>query len=339
MKSWAHNHIIDLASFSIDDYETVLELTNRFKQVPTSSSGKIPALQGKLLTTLFFEPSTRTRSSFELAAKRLSADVQSFSPTNSSLSKGETPLDTALTYISMGSNILIVRHSSTNVPAELANYIDKNGLKASILNGGDGLHSHPSQGLLDLFTLANFFNPMNPSTNDLKNKTITIVGDILHSRVARSNIWALTGCGANVILCGPLSILPDEFSEFVNSPPPGQKYDPIKNRGKVTIIRSLKDALEDTDAVMTLRIQKERMKQNLLSDFDSYHKNYGITHEKLKWCKKSIPILHPGPVNRGIEISSQIVEDQSISLIDKQVINGIPTRMALLYLLATMKNK
>ena len=335
MNNWKHNHILDLSTFSLDDYKTVLELTSRFKDVHKSSSRKLPALQGRLITNLFFEPSTRTRTSFELAAKRLSADVQNFSVSTSSLSKGETPLDTILTYISMGADILVIRHESTNVPADLANYVDTNNIKTSILNAGDGYHSHPSQGLLDLFTLATFFCPSKPSTNSLLNKKITIVGDILHSRVARSNLWALTACGADVTLCGPSSLVPDEFNDFVLNPPPGQKIDPINNRGTVCIKRSLKDALEDADAVMTLRLQKERMKENMITDLDTYHEKYGITHQSLKWCDKKIAVLHPGPVNRGIEISSQLVEDNSTNLISNQVENGIPTRMALLYLLGT----
>ena len=337
MNNWNHNHILDLSTFSLDDYKTVLELTTRFKDIDKSSSRKLPALQGKLITNLFFEPSTRTRSSFELAAKRLSADVHNFSASSSSLSKGETPLDTILTYISMGADILVIRHESANVPAELANYVDINNINTSILNAGDGYHSHPSQGLLDLFTLANFFNPTEPSTNSLLNKKITIVGDILHSRVARSNLWSLTACGADVILCGPQSLLPDEFNNFVLNPPSGQKIDPIKKRGTVCIERSLKNALKNADAVMTLRLQKERMKQNMLSDLDTYYEKYGITHQSLKWCHKKVPVLHPGPVNREIEISSKLVEDNSINLISNQVKNGIPTRMALLYLLGLNK--
>tara|TARA_B100000965_G_scaffold267586_1_gene226220 strand:- start:51 stop:1070 length:1020 start_codon:yes stop_codon:yes gene_type:complete len=338
MNNWNHNHILDLSTFSLDDYQSVLELTKRFKDVHKSSSRKLPALQGRLITNLFFEPSTRTRSSFEIAAKRLSADVQNFSPSSSSLSKGETPLDTILTYISMGTDILVIRHDSTNVPADLANYIDTNKINTSILNAGDGYHSHPSQALLDLFTLATFFNPSKPSTNSLLNKKITIVGDILHSRVARSNLWSLTACGADVILCGPPSLLPDEFNDFVLSPPPGQKSDPVKKRGGIYIKRSLQDALKNADAVMTLRLQKERMQQNMLTDLDSYFEQYGITHQSLKWCDKNVPVLHPGPVNRGIEISSQLVDDNSITLIRNQVENGIPTRMALLYLLGLNKN-
>ncbi len=337
MSNWNHKHIIDLSTFSVRDYETILELANRFKALPQKGPRKLPALQGKLIANLFFEPSTRTRSSFELAAKRLSADVLNFSANISSLSKGETPLDTALTYISMGADILIVRHESTNLPSELASYLDKSGEETSILNAGDGLHSHPSQGLLDLFTLARYFNPEKPLPNALSNKKIAIIGDILHSRVARSNLWALTGCGADVILCGPPSLLPEDFENFVKEPPPGQTIDPINKRGKVLINRSLKDALEDIDAIMTLRIQKERMNNNLISSLERYKQDYEINHQRLKWCKKNVPILHPGPVNRDIEMSGEILDDKSYSLVREQVENSIPIRMALLYLLSSKK--
>ena len=337
MINWDHKHILDLANFSFEDYVTVIQLANRFKNLPKTGSRKLPALQGRLITTLFFEPSTRTRCSFELAAKRLSADVQTFSPSNSALSKGESPLDTALTYISMGADVLIVRHSTANISEQIALHLDKSGQDISILNAGDGFHSHPSQGLLDLFTLANFFNPTEPHPKDLKDKQITIVGDILHSRVARSNLWALTACGANVVLCGPQSLLPEDFSKFVDAPPPGQKVDPIESRGTITVLRSLKEAIQETDAVMTLRLQKERMRNNLITDEYRYHNDYGISHKTLDWCKKKVPILHPGPVNRGVEISSEVVEDSSISLIENQVTNGIPIRMALLYLMTASK--
>ena len=337
MTSWTHKHILDLAHFSIEDYKTVFELASRFRALPISGARKVPALQGRLITTLFFEPSTRTRSSFELAAKRLSADVQSLSVASSAISKGESPIDTAMTYVSMGADILIVRHKSTNVPEQIANYLAENNSNAAVLNGGDGLHSHPSQALIDIYTLANYFQPESPSTSALNKKTITIVGDILHSRVARSNLWALTACGANVILCGPSTLLPDDFTKFVDEPPPGQKIDPLENRGKITIARTLQEAFADTDAVMTLRLQKERMNQNLVSSLERYHKDYGVSHKTLEFCKKNVPVLHPGPVNRGVEITSRLVEDDSICLIDKQVSNGIPIRMALLYLLSAGK--
>ena len=208
MSGWQHRHILDLAAFSREDYAAVLELAERFRSLPVTGARKLPALQGRLVATLFFEPSTRTRSSFELAARRLSADVMSFTPSSSSLSKGESVLDTARTYVAMGADVLVVRHQSTAVPEQLARDLEAAGERTVVLNGGDGLHSHPSQGLLDLFTLARHFVPDHPGPDALQGKRIAIVGDILHSRVARSNLWALTACGADVVLCGPPSLLP-----------------------------------------------------------------------------------------------------------------------------------
>ena len=338
MTNWHHRHILDLATFSLEDFTSVLELANRFKSLTSKGTRKLPALQGKLVTTLFFEASTRTKSSFELAAKLLSAELISFSAGNSSIKKGESVLDTAMTYVAMGANILIIRHGSTSVPQEIANSLDAIGDKTSVLNAGDGLHSHPSQGLLDLFTLADYFSPKQPLPNSLSGKRIAIIGDIIHSRVARSNLWALTACGADVILCGPPSLLPDEFEGFVDAPPPGQLKDPVENRGKIKVERSLKKALKGIDALITLRLQKERMRENLLTDIDRYHFDYGINHESLKWCEKKVAVLHPGPVNRGIELSSQLLNDRSICMIDKQVSNGIRIRMALLYLISAIQN-
>ncbi|WP_320675258.1 aspartate carbamoyltransferase catalytic subunit [Prochlorococcus sp. MIT 1341] len=335
MTNWRHRHVIDLASFSLEDYREVLALADRFRETPSTGARRLPALQGHLITTLFFEPSTRTKSSFELAARRLSADVQSFTPTSSSLGKGESLLDTSLTYVAMGADVLVVRHKATNVAAQLAHDLEKAGENTGVLNAGDGLHSHPSQGLLDLYTLAKYFNQKKPEPEVLKGKTIAIVGDILHSRVARSNLWALTACGANVILCGPPSLLPEEFQDFVKEPPPGQVSDPVLNRGEISVTRKLSDALAPADAVMALRLQKERMRENLLSSLDRFHRDYGLTHECLKLCKRPIPVLHPGPVNRGVEISSQLLNDKSICLVEEQVRNGIPIRMALLYLIST----
>jgi aspartate carbamoyltransferase catalytic subunit len=302
--------------------------------MPASGARKLPALQGRLVTTLFFEPSTRTRSSFELAAKRLSADVQSFSPSSSSLSKGESLLDTVRTYVAMGADLLVVRHRCTGVPAALARDLDASGDRVAVLNGGDGLHSHPSQGLLDLFTLARYFAPDAPTPEALRGRRIVIVGDILHSRVARSNLWALTACGAEVVLCGPPTLLPDAFSAFVAAPPPGQPIDPVAQRGSIQVLRDLDQALSGVDAVMTLRLQKERMNQHMLTSLESYHRAYGLTHQRLDAHAPGVPVLHPGPVNRGVEMSGALLDDLQRSLVEQQVTNGIAVRMALLYLMA-----
>lgn len=334
MTPWPHAHVLDLAAFSVADYATVLELAQRFRSLPLVGARKLPALQGRLVTTLFFEPSTRTRSSFELAARRLSADVQSFSPASSSLSKGESLLDTARTYVAMGSNVLVVRHGCAGVPQKLARDLESLGAGVSVLNAGDGLHSHPSQALLDLFTLARHFDPDKPTPEALRGRRIVIVGDVLHSRVARSNIWALTACGASVVLCGPPTLLPDLFHAFTASPPPGQAVDPVPHRGAVSVVRELAEALPGADGVMTLRLQKERMRQNLLTSLDSYHRRYGLNHRVLALCGRPVPVLHPGPVNRGVEMAGELLDDGRCCLVDEQVRNGIPIRMALLYLLA-----
>ena len=259
MVSWPHKQILTLSNFSEDDYKSVFELTERFKSLNNAGTKKIPALQGNLITSIFFEASTRTRNSFELAAKRLSADVQSFSPSSSSLVKGETLIDTAQTYAAMGSDILIIRHSSSHVPLEISKKLDASNAKTSVLNAGDGLHSHPSQGLLDLYTLIKFFSPESLKPEVLNSKKILIIGDVIHSRVARSNLWGLTAFGANIILCGPPTLIPEEFTEFVSSSPPNQLRDPIPSRGSIKISRSLEESIKCADAVIVLRLQKERM--------------------------------------------------------------------------------
>tara|TARA_Y100000589_G_scaffold114433_1_gene108700 strand:+ start:243 stop:1268 length:1026 start_codon:yes stop_codon:yes gene_type:complete len=334
MNYWPHKHILTLANFSKEDFKIVIKLANRFNSLTNSDIKNLPSLKGFLITSLFFEASTRTRNSFELAAKRLSADFLSFHPSSSSLSKGETYLDTARTYSSMGSNILIIRHSSNNSPFKISKSLDSFGFKTSVLNAGDGIHSHPSQGLLDLYTLTKFFSPTNLDPNILCNKTILILGDILHSRVARSNLWGLTAFGANIILCGPETLVPKEFSNFLTSNTPYQTEDPIKDRGKISISSSLEESIKNADAIITLRLQKERMKTNLLTNIKSYYDDYCLTTQKLNLCDQEIPILHPGPLNRDVEISSQIVDSYSNCLINDQVSNGVYVRMALLYLLS-----
>jgi len=334
MNSWSHKHILTLANFSKEDFKIVIDLASRFNSTSNSKIKNLPSLKGFLITSLFFEASTRTKNSFEIAAKRLSADFLNFHPASSSLSKGETYLDTARTYCSMGSNILIIRHSSNHCPFEISKDLDSLGFKTSVLSAGDGLNSHPSQGLLDLYTITKFFSPTNLDPNILFNKTILIIGDILHSRVARSNIWSLTAFGANIVLCGPETLLPEEFLNFLSSKSPYEMKDPIKDRGKISISRSLEKSIKNADAIITLRLQKERMNKNLLNSMKSYSDNFCLTTKKLDLCDQEIPILHPGPINRDVEISSQVVDSYSNCLINDQVANGVPVRMALLYLLS-----
>jgi aspartate carbamoyltransferase catalytic subunit len=211
---WKRRHVLSLADFTVAELDTVLQTASSFNEVLQRQTKKVPALQAKLVATLFFESSTRTRNSFELAAKRLSADVLNFAPGTSSLSKGETILDTAKTFLAMGADIMIIRHQASGVPQAIAAEMDRLGGKVGVLNAGDGCHEHPSQGLLDLFTLCTLLDPTKPSAELLKGKKVAIVGDILHSRVARSNLWSLTKCGADVHLAAPPTLLPKNFESF-----------------------------------------------------------------------------------------------------------------------------
>jgi aspartate carbamoyltransferase catalytic subunit len=325
--SWTRKHIISLEDFSIEEYNTVLTTASSFKDVLQSRTKKVPALQGQVVANMFFEPSTRTRSSFELAAKRLSADILNFAPSTSSLTKGETILDTAKTYLAMGANIMVIRHSQSGVPLNIALEMDRLQCGVSIFNGGDGLHQHPSQGLLDLFTICSSLDSKNPQISLLKDKKIAIVGDILHSRVARSNINSLLASGAQVHLASSPTLLPPLFADIV-----ADKY-----KDKLFLHWHLKPALENADFVMTLRLQKERMTDYLLPSLREYHQLFGITFDRLQWCKPEVKVLHPGPVNRGVEISSELMDNPNYSLISDQVTNGVAVRMALLYLIGNSK--
>ena len=321
--NWTRRHILSLEDFTAEEYNAVLQTAASFREVLSRKTKKVPALQGQVVANMFFEPSTRTRSSFELAAKRLSADILNFSPSTSSLTKGETILDTAKTYLAMGANIMTIRHKQAGVPQTIAQEMDRLGSGVSILNAGDGLHQHPSQGLLDLFTLTSVLDWENPRLELLKGKKIAIVGDILHSRVARSNIYSLTTAGAKVHLCAPPTLLPKLFLDIVTD----------QAKENLFIHWELDSALEDADFVMTLRLQKERMNNNFIPSLREYHQRYGITRHRLQVCKPEVKVLHPGPVNRGVEITSDLMDDSELSLIPNQVTSGVAVRMALLYLI------
>ncbi|MGK7929621.1 MAG: aspartate carbamoyltransferase catalytic subunit [Spirulina sp.] len=319
--SWTRHHILSLANFSEAEYDTILQTASSFREVLSHGTKKVPPLQGQVVANLFFEPSTRTRSSFELAAKRLSADILNFAPGTSSLTKGETILDTAKTYLAMGADIMVIRHQEAGVPEAIAREMDALKTGVSVLNAGDGQHEHPSQALLDLFTICSLWDGDRPRLEVLKGKKIAIVGDILHSRVARSNIWSLSAAGVDLHLAAPPTLLPEYFADM----------------GKVQLHWSLEPALRDAEFIMTLRLQKERMTSNLLPSLREYHQRYGITRDRLKLCHPDIKILHPGPVNRGVELSSDLMDDPRLSLISQQVTSGVAVRMALLYLLGTRK--
>lgn len=322
---WRRRHVLSLADFTPADYEVVLQTATSFRGVLASRTKRVPPLQGQVVTTLFFEPSTRTRSSFELAAKRLSADTLTFSPGTSSLSKGETILDTAKTYLAMGSNLMVVRHQQAGVPQAIAQEMDRLGSGVGVLNAGDGQHEHPSQGLLDLFTLCCELDGEHPHFSSLEGKKIAIVGDILHSRVARSNLWSLLTSGADVHLAGPPTLLPQLFADAYGS------------AGQLTLHWTVEPALADADFVMTLRLQKERMTEHLLPSEREYHERFGITGDRLRLCKPGVKVLHPGPVNRGVELDSNVMDNPQWSLIPQQVAHGVAVRMALLYLLGVQQ--
>lgn len=325
--SWTRKHIISLEDFTTDEYDTVLTTALSFQDVLNSRTKKVPALQGQVVANMFFEPSTRTRSSFELAAKRLSADILNFSPSTSSLTKGETILDTAKTYLAMGANIMVIRHSQSGVPLNIAVEMDRLNTGVSIFNAGDGLHQHPSQGLLDLFTLCSLLDAKNPRISLLKDRKIAIVGDILHSRVARSNLNSLLTAGVKLHLAAPPTLLPKLFLDIINP----------QNKENLCLHWQLQPALEDADFIMTLRLQKERMSDYLLPSLREYHQQFGITRKRLQLCQPNVKVLHPGPVNRGVEISSDLMDDPQFSLIQAQVTSGVAVRMALLYLIGNLK--
>ncbi len=340
---WTRHHILSLADFTPAEYDTILQTAASFREVLSRRTKKVPALQGQVVANLFFEPSTRTRSSFELAAKRLSADILNFAPGTSSLTKGETILDTAKTYLAMGADMMVVRHREAGVPQAIASEMDRQGFRVGVLNAGDGLHEHPSQALLDLFTICSLIDFEYPRIGLLAGKKIAIVGDILHSRVARSNIWSLTSTKAEVHLAGPPTLLPQLFAEYGSDGKrdaqnslltPSFSQSKVSNR-KLFLHWDIEPALKDADFVMTLRLQKERMTAHLLPSLREYHQRYGITRDRLKLCQPDVKVLHPGPVNRGVEISSDLMDDPQFSLIQAQVTSGVAVRMALLYLMGS----
>ncbi|MFT5386930.1 MAG: aspartate carbamoyltransferase catalytic subunit [Candidatus Omnitrophota bacterium] len=308
MGQWSHRHLVDLQNLSKEDIEIIFETANSFKEVSTRDVKKVPTLRGKSVICLFFEPSTRTRVSFELAAKRLSADTINVSGSSSSLSKGETVLDTAKNLEAMNVDILIVRHGSAGIPKVLADNCN-----ASIVNAGDGMRAHPSQALLDMYTIKEKFGK-------IEGLHVGILGDILHSRVARSNIIGLLKMGAKVTVFGPKTLLPKGIESY-----------------GVDVASSVDDLISKVDVLMLLRLQQERQKEKFLPSIREYSTIFGVNSERLKSAKKDILIMHPGPTNRGVELSASVA-DGSHSVILNQVTNGIAIRMAILYLISTIRD-
>ena len=297
-------HLLGLEGMTKDEISLILDTTEIFKEVLERPIRKVPTLRGITVVNLFYEPSTRTRISFELAEKRLSADLVNFSASTSSVKKGETLKDTVKNIEAMRIDMVVIRHSAPGAPHFIARCLD-----ASVINAGDGAHEHPTQGLLDMFTLMAKYKT-------LEGLKVVIVGDILYSRVARSNIWGLTTMGAKVSVCGPTTLLPYEI-----------------DRMGVGVYSDIDKALEGKDVVIVLRIQLERQQGGLLPSLREYTNQFGINKDRLTRLNKNFTIMHPGPINRGVEITPEVA-DGPYSVILDQVTNGVAVRMAVLYLLS-----
>jgi aspartate carbamoyltransferase catalytic subunit len=304
-KPFRRRDLLGIRNLSADEIVGILNTAENFREINSREIKKVPTLRGKTVINLFFENSTRTRTSFELAAKRLSADAVNISVSSSSVTKGETLVDTALNLDAMQPDCIVVRHSSAGVPHQLAKVS-----KAAIVNAGDGANEHPTQALLDAMTIREH-------KGKISGLEVAIVGDILHSRVARSNIHLLTKLGARVRVAGPKTLVPADFAHLVEK--------------DLQVCAHIEDAIEGADVVMILRIQKERMDSAYFPTLREYSIHYGLTNERLDLAKPDAIVLHPGPMNRGIEISSDVA-DSSRSLILDQVKYGVAVRMAVLYL-------
>ncbi len=304
-KPYRRRDLLGIRGLSADEIKGILDTAENFREIDTREIKKVPALRGKTVINLFFENSTRTRTSFELAAKRLSADAINISVSTSSVTKGETLLDTALNLDAMQPDCIVVRHSSAGVPHQLAKVS-----KAAIVNAGDGANEHPTQALLDAMTIREH-------KKKIKGLNVAIVGDIIHSRVARSNIHLLTKLGAKVKVAGPGTLVPGDFQHLVEK--------------DLEVCPHIEDAITGADVVMILRIQRERQDSAYFPTLREYSIHYGLTNARLELAKKDALVLHPGPMNRGIEISSDVA-DSSRSLILDQVKYGVTVRMAVLYL-------
>jgi len=296
--------LLALEPLSADQIQLILDTAEPFKEISERHIKKVPTLRGATIVNLFFEASTRTRISFEFAEKRLSADTVNVASTGSSVSKGETLVDTARNLEAMRIDMVVIRHGASGAPAFLANRIESN-----VINAGDGTHEHPTQGLLDLLTLRDHYKK-------LKGLKVCIVGDVLHSRVARSNIWGLQKMGAEVAVCGPRSLLPSAIDDF-----------------GVRVFNRIDEAIQWADALNVLRLQLERMQLGYIPSLREYNRVFGVSRERLERAKREVLILHPGPMNRGVEIDSDVA-DGPFSVILDQVTNGVAIRMAVLYLLS-----
>ncbi len=304
LMQFSRKDVLDMESLSADEITTVLDTAERMKEISERPIKKVPTLRGKTVVLFFYEPSTRTRTSFEVAAKRLSADSLSISAGTSSMVKGETLIDTAKNLEAMNPDVIVIRHTSSGAPHMLAGRV-----KSSIINAGDGTHAHPSQALLDLMTVRE-------KKGEIRGLRVAIIGDISHSRVARSDGIGFTKMGAHVVLAGPPTMIPTG----------------IETLG-VSVTRHVEEAIHDADVIMMLRMQKERQQRFLFSTEREYARVYGLTKKRMELAGKDVLIMHPGPINRGVEIAPEVA-DGPYSIILDQVTNGVAVRMALLYLVA-----
>lgn len=308
---WTRKDLLDTDTLTTAEIELLMETAEAMREVRSRPMAKVATLRGATMVTLFYEQSTRTRASFEVAAKALGADVVNLSATGSSVEKGESLIDTVRTLEAIGADVLVLRHGRSGAP-----YLAARHTRASVINGGDGTHAHPTQALLDLFT-------MRQHLGSLEGKRVVIVGDVIHSRVARSNVWTLLAAGANVVLSGPATLLP-------------RTLDGLTEQGRVEVTSDFDTAIEGADVVMALRMQKERQAAGLIPSLREYIAGYQLNARRLSRAKPGALVMHPGPVNEGIEIAPDIAHGFA-SVIEEQVANGVSLRMAVLYLIATAR--
>jgi len=310
---WRHKDLLDTDTLTSEEINLVLDTAEAMHEVRSRPVGKVATLRGTTVVTLFYEQSTRTRASFEVAAKAMGADVVNLTASGSSVEKGESLIDTVRTLEAIGADVVVMRHGRSGAP-----YLAARHTRASVINGGDGTHAHPTQALLDLFT-------MRRHLGDVAGRKVVIVGDIVHSRVARSNLWALASAGALVTLCGPATLLPRTLAGRGES-------------GGCEVTTDFDTAVEGADVVMALRIQKERQESGLIPSLRDYVTNYQLNAQRLARAAPGALVMHPGPMNEGVEVAPEVAHGVA-SVIEEQVTNGVAVRMAVLYLIATARRQ
>ena len=307
--AWTRKDLLDTDTLTLAEINLILKTAEAMREIRSRPVGQVATLRGATIVTLFYEQSTRTRASFEVAGKALGADVVNLTASGSSVEKGETLIDTVRTLEAIGADLVVMRHSKSGAP-----YLAARHTAAGIINGGDGTHAHPTQALLDLYTMQRHIGP-------IAGKKVAIIGDVLHSRVARSNLWLLLACGANVTLCGPATLLPKTLLSGV------------AELSECNVTTNVEEALDGADVVMALRMQKERQERGLIPSLREYIAGYQVNRKRLALAAPGALVMHPGPMNEGIEISPEVAHGMA-SVVEEQVANGVSVRMAILYLMA-----